>query len=121
MKTSLIARCLLALVVIVSTLAWTQSPNDMIQSLTVTTMHKGRDSGITWFLPRFCVLPNKTIFLTKQAISGSDYYGPLHWQSSRDNGQTWGEAKLVPGLGRFVYKDDIEEAASGARRSIWRR
>ncbi|MBS1810272.1 MAG: exo-alpha-sialidase [Acidobacteria bacterium] len=110
MKLSPIAQCLLAL--IIGTIAWAQSSPDLIQSLTVSTIHKGRDGGVTWFLPRFCVLPNKTIFLTKQEISGSDYYGPLHWQESRDNGRTWSEAQLVPGLGRFPYQDDIEEAAS---------
>ncbi|MFN7929905.1 MAG: hypothetical protein U0Y68_18555 [Blastocatellia bacterium] len=93
-------------------IAWAQTTPDLIQSLIVSTMHKGRDGGITWFLPRFCVLPGKTIFLTKQEISGSDYYGPVHWQESRDNGQTWSEAKLVPNLGRRPYQDDIEEAAS---------
>lgn len=109
-KISLIILCLLALVI--GTIAWAQGSTDLIQSLTVATMHKGRDGGITWFLPRFCVLPNQTIFLTKQEISGSDYYGPLHFQESRDNGKSWSEAKLVPGLGRFPYQDDIEEAAS---------
>lgn len=109
-KISFIPRCLLVLVL--GTIAWAQSSTDLIQSLTVTTMHKGRAGGITWFLPRFCVLPDKTIFLTKQEISGSDYYGPLHWQESRDNGQTWGVAQPVPGLGRRPFQGDIEEAAS---------
>lgn len=107
-----IARCLLALMAVAGPITSAQNSNDLIQSLTVSTLHKGRDGGITWFLPRFCVLPNKTIFLTKQEISGSDYYGPLHWQESRDNGKTWSEAKLVPGLGRFPYQGDIEETAS---------
>ncbi|HEX4949664.1 MAG TPA: sialidase family protein [Blastocatellia bacterium] len=111
-KTFIIARCVLALVVVVGAIAFAQNTTDVIQSIERSTMHKGRDGGITWFLPRFCVLPNKTIFLTKQEISGSDYYGPLHWQESRDNGVTWSPAQLVPGLGRFPYQGDIEETAS---------
>ncbi len=112
LNVSIIPRCLLALVVVAAAFVGAQSSPDLIQSLTVTTMHQGRAGGTTWFLPRFCVLPNKTIFLTKQEISGSDYYGPLHWQESRDNGKTWGAAQPVPGLGRFPYKGDIEETAS---------
>ncbi len=113
-KNSIIIRCLLALVVVAGAISFSvaQSTNDLIQSIEQVTWHKGRDGGTTWFLPRFCVLPDKSIFMTVQEISGSDYYGPVHWQSSRDNGKTWTKPELVPGLGRRPFKDDIEEAAS---------
>ncbi len=111
-KTSIIARCLLALIAIAGAIAFAQNTTDVIQSIERITLHKGRDGGITWFLPRFCALPDKRVFMTVQQISGSDYYGPVHWQASRDNGKSWTKPELVPGLGRRPFKDDIEEAAS---------
>ncbi len=50
-----------------------------------------------------------------QSISGSDYYGPVHWRESIDNGdnrQTWSEPRPIPGFGRRPFTGDIEEAVS---------
>ena len=83
----------------------------VLQSIEVTTLTKGRDGGTTWFLPRVCRLP-RTTFMTLQEITGSDYYGPVHWSESTDNGNTWTKPQPVPGLGRKPFQSDIEEAVS---------
>ena len=84
---------------------------DVLQSIEVTTLTKGRDGGTTWFLPRVCRLP-RTTFMTLQEITGSDYYGPVHSSESTDNGNTWTKPQPVPGLGRKPFQSDIEEAVS---------
>ena len=84
---------------------------DVLQSIEVTTVTKGRDGGTTWFLPRVCRLP-RTTFMTLQEITGSDYYGPVHSSESTDNGNTWTKPQPVPGLGRKPFQSDIEEAVS---------
>jgi hypothetical protein len=38
--------------------------------------------------------------MTLQEIAGSDYFGPVHWMTSRDFGRTWTKPKPVPPLGR---------------------
>ena len=68
---------------------------DVLQSIEVTTLTKGRDGGTTWFLPRVCRLP-RTTFMTLQEITGSDYYGPVHSSESTDNGNTWTKPQPVP-------------------------
>ena len=84
---------------------------DVLKSIEVTTLTKGRDGGTTWFLPRVCRLPRTTL-MTLQEISGSDYYGPVHSSESTDNGNTWTKPQPVPGLGRKPFQGDIEEAVS---------
>lgn len=93
---------------------------DLIESIERVMLHKGRDGGMTWFLPRICMVPQAkgaTALMTLQTISGSDYYGPVHWRESRDLGHTWSEPQPVPGFGRRPFSptptsDDIEEAVS---------
>ncbi len=65
----------------------------------------------TWFHPRICRLPGEptVLLMTLQVIGGSDYYGPVHWSESRDLGRTWSESRLLPGLGRHLNPDGIEE------------
>jgi hypothetical protein len=87
-------------------------PEELIGNFDVEALHRGRGGGVNWFLPRFCVLPDGSVFLTKQEISGSDYYGAVHWQESRDWGKTWSAAAAVPGLGRRPFRDGVEEASS---------
>ncbi len=38
--------------------------------------------------------------MTLQTISGSDYFGPVHWSTSIDMGKTWTQPKPIPSLGR---------------------
>jgi hypothetical protein len=72
----------------------------------------GRQRGTTWFLPRACSVPGKpvpTVLMTTQSISGSDYYGPVHWSESHDLGRTWSEPQPIPGMGRVLQPDGVEE------------
>ena len=79
--------------------------NRLIQSIEKVTLRKNRDGqGTTWFHPRACLVPNgderPTVFMTMQEITGSDYFGPVHWSESRDGGATWTEPQLIPSLAR---------------------
>jgi hypothetical protein len=92
----------------------TEQPN-LIADIERVTLHKGRDGGVTWFLPRICMVPQakgSTALMTLQTISGSDYYGPVHWRESKDLGQTWSAPQPIPGFGRRPFSGDIEEAVS---------
>ncbi len=81
-------------------------PQNLISSITKVTLRRGRDgSGPTWFHPRACMIPGAsgpTAFMTLQTISGSDYFGPVHWMTSPDLGHTWTEPQPVPSLGRVM-------------------
>ncbi len=85
----------------------------LIESIEKVTLRRGRDgSGPTWFHPRACIVPNdstKMIFMTLQTIAGSDYFGPVHWMTSHDLGQTWSEPQPVPSLGRLPDPNGGEE------------
>lgn len=76
----------------------------LIASIEKVTLRRGRDgSGPTWFHPRACMVPGAsgaTAFMTLQTIAGSDYFGPVHWMTSRDLGKTWTEPQPVSALGR---------------------
>jgi len=93
---------------------------DLIRSIERVTLHKGRDGGVTWFLPRVCMIPRQkgaTALMVLQTISGSDYYGPVHLRESRDLGKSWSEPIPIPGFGRRPFSGapssgDIEEAVS---------
>lgn len=81
----------------------------LIASIEKVTLRRGRDgSGPTWFHPRCCVVPGSggpLVLMTLQTISGSDYFGPVQWMTTRDLGRTWTEPQPVPALGR-VQRDD---------------
>lgn len=89
---------------------------ELVASIERLTLHHGRDGGITWFLPRICMVPRadggSNALMTLQTIAGSDYYGPVHWRESEDLGRTWSEPLPVPGLGRRQFSSEIEEAVS---------
>lgn len=44
-----------------------------------------------------------------QSIYGSDGFGPVHWSTSGDEGRTWSDPEPVPGLGRVLHDDGVEE------------
>ena len=73
-------------------------PAALIESITKHVVRTNRHgNSITWFHPRACRLPGKdthseTILMTKQEISGSDYFGPVHVWESKDRGNTWSAA-----------------------------
>jgi len=86
---------------------------NLIASIEKVTLRRGRDgSGPTWFHPRACMVPNASgamVFMTLQSITGSDYFGPVHWMTSLDLGRTWSEPQPVPSLGRLPQPDGGEE------------
>lgn len=85
----------------------------LVASIEKIVVLHGRDgSGPTWFHPRACMVPGaagSAAFMTLQTISGSDYFGPVHWMTSRDMGRTWSEPQPVPALGRVRQPDGVEE------------
>lgn len=84
-------------------------PGDVVDSIEKTMVRKYSDAKISWFHPRGCLLPDGTAFLTLQSIGGSDYFGPVHWSISKDQGKTWSDPRPVPGLGRAPAVDGVEE------------
>lgn len=88
-------------------------PADLISGIEKVTLRRGRDgSGPTWFHPRACIVPaadGPLALMTLQTIAGSDYFGPVHWMTSRDLGRTWTEPQPVPPLGRVPQDDGWEE------------
>jgi hypothetical protein len=88
-------------------------PDELTSGIEVVTLRQGRPGGEpTWFHPRACMVPGDgppTVFMTLQTIAGSDYYGPVHWMTSRDNGERWTEPRAVPPLGRVRQPDGSEE------------
>ena len=85
----------------------------LIASIEKVVLRRGRDgSGPTWFHPRACMVrgkPGSTVFMTLQVITGSDYFGPVHWMTSADLGDTWTEPHPVPSLGRVRGPGGVEE------------
>ena len=93
-------------------LASTDPSSDLIKSINKEVVLKGRDgSGPTWFHPRACMVPTENgpmVLMNLQTISGSDYFGPVHWMSSLDYGKTWTRPEPVEALGR-VQEENWEE------------
>lgn len=93
----------------------------LIAAIEKEVVRKGRDgSGPTWFHPRACLIraaantsgdkaAPPTVFMTLQTISGSDYFGPVHWMTSTDLGKSWTEPEPVPSLGRVQQANGVEE------------
>ena len=55
----------------------------------------------TWFHPRACIFPTKNGplgLMTMQTIAGSDFYGPVHFSTSKDLGKTWTQPTPVPSM-----------------------
>ena len=80
----------------------------MIKNITSSIIFPGRERGPTWFHPRACVLPDGTALMTCQDISGSDYFGRVHWTASADGGATWSRPSPIPALGRRRLPDEPE-------------
>lgn len=82
-------------------------PRDaLVVSVTKSVLKRNRDGkATTWFHPRACVVPSQdgdsSVFMTLQEISGSDYFGPVHWVATSDGGDTWSEPEPIPALGRI--------------------
>jgi hypothetical protein len=92
----------------------TSAATPMIRSITQSIVWEGRKGGAipTWFHPRACMVPEAGGFralMTLQLISGSDVFGPVHWSTSSDLGQTWTDPQPIPGLGRRTIGEDYQE------------
>lgn len=80
--------------------------DSLIRSITPTIAEEGRNraENWAWFHPRACLVPRSggppVALMTIQSIGGSDYFGPVHWSTSADNGETWSEFMPIPGLDR---------------------
>jgi len=88
-----------------SSLGFAKEADDLIRGIERQTLWKNRDGkSVTWFHPRPCLVPRKGnkpfVLMTLQEISGSDYFGPVHWSATEDNGKTWSEPKLIDGFDR---------------------
>ncbi len=84
---------------------------DLIGEVAQQTIWRGRDGGTTWFQLRACCVPGSStgLLMTCQPITGSDFYGPVHYSESPDLGRTWSEPRPIPGLGRRALPDGLEE------------
>lgn len=76
-----------------------------IRSVAKETLWRNRDGrSTTWFHPRACMVPGADggarALMTLQPITGSDYFGPVHWSASEDLGRTWSDPVPIPSLGR---------------------
>ena len=84
----------------------------LVESISQSVIFPGRKTGHTWFHPRPCVIPGEgspRVFMALQGISGSDYFGHVHWTESADRGRTWSEPQPIPGLGRTELDDGWSE------------
>lgn len=99
-------------------IGWAQAASsgwagDLVASIEKVVVIRGRDgSGPTWFHPRACLISGQsgpTVLMTLQTISGSDYFGPVHWVTSSDLGATWTEPQPVPSLGRVAQSNESQE------------
>jgi hypothetical protein len=83
----------------------------LIESVETSIIFHGRETGHTWGQARIAAIPGDNgrtyLFLAMQQISGSDYYGPVHFTISDDAGQTWSEPQPIPGLGQHSVEDDL--------------
>ncbi len=80
-------------------------PSDLLKHIETQTLWRNRDGkSTTWFHPRACLVPGPdekpSVLMTMQEIAGSDYFGPVHWTTTDDKGETWTEPKLIPGFDR---------------------
>lgn len=93
--------------------AWSAESDRFIASIEKVTLRRGRDgSGPTWFHPRACMVPTPDgplALMTLQTIAGSDFFGPVHWMTSRDIGRTWTDPQPVPALGRVKLGSGWDE------------
>jgi len=89
-----------------------RTEDGLIRLIERSVIFAGRETGGTWFQPRACMTPvedGNLALMTLQSISGSDYYGPVHWTMSKDLGATWSRPEPIPGLGRRKLGDGWEE------------
>jgi lysophospholipase L1-like esterase len=103
---------------ILTALSESDTDQPLIASISRETLWSNRNGeSKTWFHPRVCMVPGKdgnpVALMNLQEIGGSDYFGPVHWSTSGDLGQTWSEPEPIPALGRDRVpgrSDDLKAA-----------
>ncbi len=100
------ARFSFVLIVLAASQAFAADP--LIKSITKETLFSNRDgTSITWFHPRACLVPAEhggaKVLMTLQQISGSDYFGPVHWVEATTSGTEWTKPSVISALDRKPY------------------
>jgi len=86
----------------------------MIKNIEREVIWNGRQTGITWFHPRAGRLPDGSVLMTCQDITGSDNFGQAHWSKTTDNGAHWSDPKPVAAFARTDIGDGYEEGVCDA-------
>jgi len=81
----------------------------MIQKIEHEIIWNGRKTGGTWFHPRAGKLPDGSVLMTCQDITGSDNFGQAHWSKTVDNGASWSEPKPIAAFARTDVGNGFEE------------
>ncbi|MBL9116442.1 MAG: hypothetical protein JNJ83_15660 [Verrucomicrobiaceae bacterium] len=92
--------------------AWAQSQG-LVKSIKKQVLRGYGAPGGTWFHPRCCLVPRKEkplVLMTLQGISGSDFFGPVHWTTTSDEGTTWSDFTPADPLGWVKLEDGTNEA-----------
>ena len=83
----------------------------MIREITRAIIWNGRKTGKTWFHPRATRLPDGSVLMNCQDITGFDSFGPGFWSKTTDNGISWSEPQPVTAFGRIDIGNGFEEGA----------
>ena len=90
---------------IVGTSCAAEQPDSLVESIHQQTLWSNLDGrSRTWFHPRACMVPqedgSRFALMTLQSITGSDYFGPVHWTRSDDLGTSWSDPAPIKSLDR---------------------
>jgi hypothetical protein len=81
----------------------------MIRNITHEIIWNGRATGGTWFHPRATTLPDGSVFMTCQDITGSDVFGQVHWSKTTNNGRSWSTPQPIETLARRDIDGGLQE------------
>jgi hypothetical protein len=81
----------------------------MIQNITHEIIWNGRETGTTWFHPRATALPDGSVLMTCQDITGSDVFGQVHWSKTTDGGHSWSTPQPIASLARHDINGGFQE------------
>jgi hypothetical protein len=73
--------------------------HDLIESVAKEVLSAPPVKKGTWFHPRACRMQNGEVLMTLQPIQGSDFFGHVHYITTKDQGRSWSEFKPIPSLG----------------------
>lgn len=85
--------------------SWGAERESLVRSVETQTLWRNRDGqSTTWFHPRVCRYSTPSgprTLMTLQEISGSDYFGPVHFSESDVSGMNWTAPTPIESLGRI--------------------